>query len=857
MDVVDLDEGPAEPGLAPAAPRVCCPPPQVPYAPKAAEAPAGTSAAAGSRGRNLRRSCSEEALSRRELGEELCARLDQIDTRLEWLISRVRVTGIAATHCDSNASSTLGFSALDPQESVTSTVQKVSVTDTTPLRSAADAGHPPGAEFSASARAPAPAGPWPVGSPASPRLEVPSIGLPGKQLDINRVAGVKLRLRRSMVALAPLSLAPGRRSDRRSDSTDQSPERRESKRGTTESCLSLRSAPTSRGQSPEALAHGSDRIVSLERRGSFEAKRGAGVSYFSRQSGPPSPSAAQRGRGGSPVGRRSGPPSPRPEEAAARGSGRSPPSERQDIDRGMSYVSRPQQSDRSALPSHPSGKSFTAGSSSSGRGSWRARAGGTMIPNLSPKVHRHPGTSRVAGLRHASTKESLHVQEKSKKSFLVRRMLEKSSSKNIENVHLRFQSLPMAMRRTRNSTLDYIHTVLDDPDSSTEAWWISKCLEAIVLLSMLVTFLQTVEDPLLHGWSTVVAETTFDVVFLMELCVRVFCAPNKVNFLLIFHTWIDIAAASAIVVRAAAGFVLPESQDDAFSIILLGFVPIVRLLKILRDFESYKVLIQAIEITMEALPMLLYTVALITMTFASLIYLLEPELFESPFRAVWFCLVTITTVGYGDYSPTTTAGITIVMVLIVLGVILMAVPIGIMGNTFNQVWTSRDYSLLLSKTRKKLHQWGYSAHDIPTLFRAVHYSDCAVLELDDFIELVNDMKIGLSEDRIIALFENMDKDGSGALDAAEFAQQLFPGSRNEGFGYASIKELKNPSGEGGSPKLTRRSLLSLDGQTSASTGERTVQQSAFRNYQRQDTFELTASQGLTASQPVSLPGWPD
>jgi voltage-gated potassium channel len=77
---------------------------------------------------------------------------------------------------------------------------------------------------------------------------------------------------------------------------------------------------------------------------------------------------------------------------------------------------------------------------------------------------------------------------------------------------------------------------------------------------------------------------------------------------------------------------------------------------------------QAVRITMEALPMLMYAVALITMTFAALIYIVEPELFESPFRAVWFCVVTVTTVGYGDYSPVTTAGITIVMILIVLGV---------------------------------------------------------------------------------------------------------------------------------------------------------------------------------------------
>jgi len=194
----------------------------------------------------------------------------------------------------------------------------------------------------------------------------------------------------------------------------------------------------------------------------------------------------------------------------------------------------------------------------------------------------------------------------------------------------------------------------------------------------------------------------------------------------------------------------------------------------------------AVKVTMEALPMLLYAMALITMTFATLMYLVEPEMFESPYRAVWFCLATITTVGYGDYSPSTPAGIAVAMVLIVLGIILVAVPIGIIGMAFHEVWNTRDYSLLLRKTRSKLHQWGYTAHDIPTLFKLVDFDENGVLELDEFCELVKEMKIGLSEPRVVALFEHMDKDGSGALDAAEFALEVFPETFVEAFGHAEV-----------------------------------------------------------------------
>jgi voltage-gated potassium channel len=418
----------------------------------------------------------------------------------------------------------------------------------------------------------------------------------------------------------------------------------------------------------------------------------------------------------------------------------------------------------------------------------------TRIPNLNrrPGMGSTQGSGRSRSLRGGSVRIT-QVPAMFKSQFLARRVYEKSKNKDMAYVQKCVQSLPKAMRKKRSKVVDYVYTVLDDPSSSKVAWWTATWLQALVLLSVLGSFLQTVEDPPLHGWLAAIVETMFDVVFLTEVCIRWGCSPNMVNFVFVSQSWVDIVAASALAVRAAVGFVLPESQDDLVSIFLLCFVPIIRLLKIVRHFETFNVLVQAVKITMEALPMLLYAVALITMTFATFIYLVEPELFESPFRAFYFCLVTITTVGYGDYAPSTTAGIAINIILIVLGVILMAVPMGIIGMTFNEVWNTRDYSLLLSKTRAKLRQWGYTAHDIPTLFKIVDYDENGVLELDEFCELVKEMKIGLSEDRVVALFEHMDKDGSGALDAAEFALEVFPETFVEAFGHAEKTDLSHSS----------------------------------------------------------------
>jgi len=412
---------------------------------------------------------------------------------------------------------------------------------------------------------------------------------------------------------------------------------------------------------------------------------------------------------------------------------------------------------------------------------------GPDVPREGSTQNRRHGR----GISDLSTNISIPTLFKSQ--FVARRLQEKSQNTDFDQMQKRIQSLPKAMRSKRSATVDCIYTALDEPSSSKAAWWTATCLDAVVLLSVLGTFLQTIEDPPLHGWSAAIAETVFDVVFLAEVSLRWGCAPNRVNFVLMSQSWIDILAASTIAVRAAVGFVLPESQDDFVSIYLLCVVPIIRLLKIVRHFETFFVLIQAVQATMEAIPMLLYAMALITMSSAALMYLVEPEMFESPYGAVWFCLATIT-VGYGDYVPSTPAGVTVAMGLIVLGIVLVAVPIGIIGMTFHDIWNTRDYSLLLRKTRSKLHQWGYTAHDIPTLFKLVDLDENGVLELDEFCELVKEMKIGLSEPRVVALFEHLDRDGSGALDAAEFALEVFPETFVEAFGHAEAT--KDDAGRG-------------------------------------------------------------
>ncbi|RSL31893.1 potassium channel protein [Salibacterium salarium] len=65
---------------------------------------------------------------------------------------------------------------------------------------------------------------------------------------------------------------------------------------------------------------------------------------------------------------------------------------------------------------------------------------------------------------------------------------------------------------------------------------------------------------------------------------------------------------------------------------------------------------------------LLFIIALILFTFAFMLHYLEPETFPTYFEAFWWAIVTSTTVGYGDFTPTTTIGRLAAMILILFGI---------------------------------------------------------------------------------------------------------------------------------------------------------------------------------------------
>jgi len=319
--------------------------------------------------------------------------------------------------------------------------------------------------------------------------------------------------------------------------------------------------------------------------------------------------------------------------------------------------------------------------------------------------------------------------------------------------------------------------VLDDPESGKTAYWYDQVRSAFILGSVCATIILGVSpQPILRDFSQLL-ESSIEALFFIEVLLRFALCPKRSHFLRSPHNIIDCLSSLPLLLRGSTGFSACEDYEPTGLVcfILISMVPVIRLVKMLRHFRQFHLLLKAFMEAFEALPVLVFTMAIIVLVFSALIFLVEPRTnIETLPQAFWLCLVSMTTVGYGDVVPESSAGFIIVSVLILLSVLYMAMPLGIIGFAFTQIWKDRDRILVMQRTREKITQWGYSANEIRRVFQYFDDDGSGQVEIDEFRQLVTELQIGLSDDRVTDLFNFFDTDKDGCIDEKEFVLALFP-----------------------------------------------------------------------------------
>lgn len=147
-----------------------------------------------------------------------------------------------------------------------------------------------------------------------------------------------------------------------------------------------------------------------------------------------------------------------------------------------------------------------------------------------------------------------------------------------------------------------------------------------------------------------------------------------------------VSPLALIDLAAVLPFYLVVLRTDLRFIRAFRLLRLARLGKIGRYTEAAVVLMRVLRAKREELIVTLSLVGILGVIFASLAYYAEsaaqPDKFQDIPHAMWWAFVTITTVGYGDVAPITPLGKVIGVATAVLGILMIALPTGVLGAAF-------------------------------------------------------------------------------------------------------------------------------------------------------------------------------
>ena len=225
----------------------------------------------------------------------------------------------------------------------------------------------------------------------------------------------------------------------------------------------------------------------------------------------------------------------------------------------------------------------------------------------------------------------------------------------------------------------------------------------MIVLSVTVYCLNTL--PELKDLSTWInTRSTIDIFcmcwFTLEFAIRVMVCPDRKAFVQSVSNWIDFLS-------VIPSYLKLFSIQDTWLINLV----IIRLLRLFRFFKlSYglQVLLHTLKASFYELVLLLLILSIPIVIFSSLVHTVETnmngsEKFISIPATFWWCLITMTSVGYGDMVPETWAGKIVGGICAICGVLIVALPISVIGSNFSLYYAHVRARLKLpSKDRKLL-----------------------------------------------------------------------------------------------------------------------------------------------------------
>ncbi|MWW23692.1 ion transporter [Algibacter lectus] len=243
-----------------------------------------------------------------------------------------------------------------------------------------------------------------------------------------------------------------------------------------------------------------------------------------------------------------------------------------------------------------------------------------------------------------------------------------------------------------------LHEIIYEADTPK-----GKLFDVILLIaiiaSIVLVMLESIKsfDAKYHNLLNI-SEWIITILFSIEYIARIVTVKKPLKYVTSFYGIIDLLSTTPKYISLLFGGIHALAALRA-----LRLLRVFRILKLARFLGASQVLTNSLKASRAKISVFLFAVLILSIIFGTLMYLIEGEVsgFTSIPVSVYWCIVTLTTVGFGDIAPITPIGQLIAAIIMILGYGIIAVPTGIVSAEY--VNQSKDKNATPQKPKVNLN----------------------------------------------------------------------------------------------------------------------------------------------------------
>lgn len=205
-----------------------------------------------------------------------------------------------------------------------------------------------------------------------------------------------------------------------------------------------------------------------------------------------------------------------------------------------------------------------------------------------------------------------------------------------------------------------------------------------IVFSILLVFVESMQIPVSVKPWLIYAEYFFTFVFTAEYLLRLYCSPEPKKYVFSFFGIVDLLATLPFYIAWLFG-------PARYLMIIRTFrlIRVFRVFKLFNFLNEGNLLLRSLILSARKIGVFSLFVVILVISLGTVMYMVEGQEPNTQFsnipKSIYWAIVTLTTVGYGDVTPTTGLGQLVSSIVMLLGYTIIAVPTGIVSASMMQV----------------------------------------------------------------------------------------------------------------------------------------------------------------------------